>query len=323
MLKEENLPLVGGQAVIEGVMMRCGSIYATAVRYPDGTIYVEQKEWFSLTKSRFFKLPFMRGFPTLIETLVNGIQSLNQSATAALDEENTELGGWHLAFVVMFSLLLAVGLFVVVPHLLSLFMQRIGLSSDIDGLSFHLWDGLFKCMIFVGYILGIALIPDIRRVFRYHGAEHKVIHAFEAGEEVSAESAQKCSRFHPRCGTTFLLFVLSIAIILHAVFVPLLMLFWTPENIWIKHIGTIFFKLILMIPISAVAYEIIRFAAQTDSFCGTLLRAPGYFLQMLTAWEPDHEQLEVGIAALAGVLGAHFHDRFKLPPNIHSISSEF
>ncbi|MEG1610680.1 MAG: DUF1385 domain-containing protein [Bilophila sp.] len=305
-------PLVGGQAVMEGVMMRNGDTYALAVRMPDGTINVETRPWFSLTNNWLLRKPFLRGFPTLIETLVNGIKALNRSAAWSTEgaDGDSEIKGWHLALTMIVSLLMAVGLFVVVPHLLSLGMKWAGLGGDVEGFTFHLWDGLFKFIIFIGYILAISLLPDIRRVFRYHGAEHKVIHAFEAGEEVTAGSALPYSRLHPRCGTTFLLFVLSIAIVLHTVLVPLLLVFWTPESVVAKHAATILFKLALMVPISALAYEIIRYAARVgDSLWGRVLRAPGMFLQLLTTWEPEKEQVEVAVAALAGAIG-------KNPPRL-------
>ena len=182
-------PLVGGQAVMEGVMMRNGDVYALAVRTADGNISVENRPWFSLTRSELLKKPFLRGFPTLIETLVNGIKALNLSAERSTEGTGEELKDWQLVLTLIVSLLFAVGLFVVVPHLLSIIMNWIGLGGDVEGFSFHIWDGLFKFLIFIGYIVGIAFLPDIRRVFCYHGAEHKTIHAYESGDTVTPESA--------------------------------------------------------------------------------------------------------------------------------------
>lgn len=212
------------------------------------------------------------------------------------------------------SLLFALGLFVVVPHLLSIIMNWIGLGGDVEGFSFHIWDGLFKFLIFIGYIVGIAFLPDIRRVFCYHGAEHKTIHAYESGDTVTPESAIRFSRLHPRCGTTFLLFVMSIAILLHTVLVPLLLLVWTPDSAVAKHLFTIAFKLLLMVPISALSYELIRYAARLgDGFWGRILRAPGMFLQLLTTREPELDQVEVAVAALASAVGQH-PPRLETPP---------
>lgn len=301
--QDDSMPTVGGQAVIEGIMMRYKDHYALALRHADGSISAQRMPWFSLTHG-ILKLPYLRGFPTLVETLVNGIKSLNRSAMMAAEGEGEDIKGWQLVLTLCVAVGMAMLLFVVVPHLFSLGMKWLGLGGDVEGLSFHLWDGLFKFVIFIGYILAISLVPDIQRVFRYHGAEHKVIRAFESGGPVSVDSARGYSRLHPRCGTTFLLFVLSIAIILHTITVPLLLLFWTPSGAVVKHLGIVLFKLALMVPISALAYECIRYAARLgDSLLGKMLRAPGMFLQLLTTWEPDNSQLEIGIVALAAALG--------------------
>jgi uncharacterized protein YqhQ len=267
-----------------------------------------------IVSSELLKKPFLRGFPTLIETLVNGIKALNLSAERSTEGTGEELKDWQLVLTLIVSLLFAVGLFVVVPHLLSIIMNWIGLGGDVEGFSFHIWDGLFKFLIFIGYIVGIAFLPDIRRVFCYHGAEHKTIHAYESGDTVTPESAIRFSRLHPRCGTTFLLFVMSIAILLHTVLVPLLLLVWTPDSAVAKHLFTIAFKLLLMVPISALSYELIRYAARLgDGFWGRILRAPGMFLQLLTTREPELDQVEVAVAALASAVGQH-PPRLETPP---------
>ncbi len=298
-------PVVGGQAVMEGVMMRHQDHYALAVRHADGTIVAERKPWFSLTKHPLLKWRFVRGFPVLLETLVNGIKALNRSAEQAAEGENEKLETWHIVVTMLVALGMAVVLFVILPHMLSLLMTWMGLGGDVEALSFHLWDGLFKCAIFVSYIVAISLLPDIRRVFQYHGAEHKVIHTFESGGEVTAHEAMRMSRLHPRCGTTFLLFVICISIILHALLVPLLLAIWSPESAISKHAVTLLFKLALMIPIASLAYELIHVAARMNqySLLGRILRAPGLLLQRLTTYEPKHDQVEVAIVALYEALG--------------------
>ena len=297
-------PTVGGQAVMEGVMMRNGDMYALAVRHPDGSIAAERRPWFSLTRLPLFKKPFVRGFPILLETMVNGVKALNRSAEQLAEGESEKLDAWQLALTLVLALVMAIGLFVVTPHLMSIGMQWLGLGGDVDGLTFHLWDGLFKCLIFVSYILLISLVPDIRRVFQYHGAEHKVIHAFESGGEVTAVEAGRMSRLHPRCGTTFMLFVIAISIVLHAVLVPGMLLFWTPQNVVAKHVVTLVFKLLLMLPISALSYELIHYAAKLEGgVWGGILRSPGLVLQNLTTYEPDRGQLEVAVVALHEALG--------------------
>ncbi len=305
--------LVGGQAVMEGVMMRNGDIYGLAVRRPNGEIVAERRQWKSLSTRPWLKKPFIRGFPTLLETLVNGIKALNRSAEHCADHEE-KIENWHLVLTMIAAMLMAVGLFVVVPHLMSIGMAYLGLGGNVEGLSFHVWDGAFKLCIFLGYILAISAMPDIRRVFQYHGAEHKVIRAFEGGGEVTALEASRFSRLHPRCGTTFLLFVISISIVLHAVLVPLLFVFWTPPGAVLKHSAAITFKLLLMMPISALAYELIRYAARVgDTIFGRILRAPGMLLQMLTTYEPDEGQIEVAIVALHEALGDSVPDAVRPP----------
>jgi uncharacterized protein YqhQ len=297
---------VGGQAVMEGVMMRSGNRLAIAVRKVSGEIKVETRPWFSFAGA-WGKRPFLRGFPILVETLVNGISALNYSAQEALDGETegqAELGPWAMAGTVAAALGLALGLFVVLPHLVSLAMKALGLSGGVESLSFHLWDGLFKLLVFLGYILAISLVPDIRRVFQYHGAEHKAIWAFESGDGLTPDAARGYSRLHPRCGTTFLLFVLGLSIVLYAVLIPLLLHFWSPAGAVLRHAYILGVKLVLMIPVSCLAYELIKFAGRFhENPACKAMSAPGMLMQLLTTHEPDDAQLEVAIKALEGAVG--------------------
>ncbi len=292
---------VGGQAVIEGVMMRSKNRLAIAVRKADGSITVELRPWFSLTNAAILKKPFLRGFPVLLETLVNGIKALNFSAMQASegDEGEAELTPLHLVITMAVALGVALGLFVVVPHFFSVAMQWLGFSGDVESLSFNAWDGLFKMLIFVAYIAAISFVPDIRRVFQYHGAEHKVIWAYEEGKGMSVENARSYSRLHPRCGTSFLLFVLAVSIVLYTVMVPYLLSFYKPSVFILKHLYIVGAKLLFMAPISCIAYEIIRFAGKFNSniLC-RMLCWPGLALQMMTTKEPDDSQIEVAMAAL-------------------------
>jgi uncharacterized protein YqhQ len=295
---------VGGQAVMEGVMIRSKDCLSIAVRKPTGEIHVETRQWFSLTRSKWLKKPFVRGFPVLLETLVNGIQALNFSAQQSLDEAEGEISPWAVALTMASALGFALLLFVVAPHVFSMGMNWLGLSGDAEALSFHMWDGLFKLVMFVGYIGAISFIPDIRRVFEYHGAEHKVIWAHENGVKLSPRAVRDFSRLHPRCGTTFLLFVLGVSIVLYTFLVPLLLHLWSPGNLWLKQALVVAVKFLLMIPISCISYEIIKFAGkfQNNLFCKAL-SCPGLAMQMLTTHEPDDAQIEVAIAALNGALG--------------------
>lgn len=298
-------PSVGGQAVMEGVMMRDRERLAIAVRKPGGDILLDVRPWFSLTAAKWLRRPLVRGFPILLETLVNGIKALNFSAKVAVeeDEESGDIGPWAMGLTLAASIGFALLLFVVTPHLFSLGMKALGLSGGVEALSFHVWDGLFKMLLFVGYIVAISYLPDIRRVFQYHGAEHKVIWAFEQGAELSPAGARGFSRLHPRCGTAFLLFVLAISIVLYAFLVPWLLTFYVPQTAWIKQAYIVGLKLGLMVPVSCLAYEVIKLAGRfhTNIVC-RMLSAPGLFMQMLTTKEPDDRQLEVALAALHGAV---------------------
>ncbi|WP_167942005.1 DUF1385 domain-containing protein [Desulfobaculum xiamenense] len=295
---------VGGQAVVEGVMMRNKDRLAIAVRKPDGSIILETRPWFTLLRSDWMRKPFVRGTFVLIETLVNGIKALNFSAQAAMEDEGEEeVKPWQLALTVAVSIALALGLFVVLPHLFTLGIQALGLGGGTESLSFHVWDGLFKLLVFAGYIGSISLIPDIRRVFQYHGAEHKTIWAFEEGCELTPEAARSFSRLHPRCGTAFLLFVLSLSIVLHAVLIPALLALYTPEGAVVKQAYVVFAKFFMMIPVSAVAYELIKYTGtNVEARLCRVLCWPGLMMQYLTTGEPDDSQLEVAIAALKGAV---------------------
>ncbi|MDR2743940.1 MAG: DUF1385 domain-containing protein [Desulfovibrio sp.] len=284
--------------------MRNGADYALALRLPDGSITVRRMPWFSLTR-----------FPLLMETLVNGIRALNISAEAATLEGQHPLTKSQLGLTILLALAMAVGLFIIAPHFLSLLMLGLHLGGDVEGLTFHLWDGFFKCCVFLAYIRLISLTPEIRRVFQYHGAEHKSIHAWEAGGEITAAKAETMSRLHPRCGTTFLLFVICLSILLHALLVPLFLYFYMPQGAVAKHCAALLLKLLLVVPISAGAYELIRYTAcLPDGLQAAVLRAPGLVLQKFTTYEPDREQVDVALVALREALGPEEGSNIKTAP---------
>jgi uncharacterized protein YqhQ len=285
-------------------MMRSKDRLAIAVRRPNGEILVHLRPWFTLSRWRVLSLPVLRGFPVLLETMVNGIQALNFSAQQSLEEEEEELSPRAMALTMGAAILIALVVFVGMPHFFSVGMQKLGMGGGIEDLSFHLWDGLFRLLLFVGYILSISFLPDIRRVFQYHGAEHKVIHAYEETQDLSIERIKGFSRLHPRCGTAFLLFVLSVSIVLYAFLVPLILLLWGPENFFLQHGYILLIKLLLMVPISGISYELIKITGKLKSnIACSILCAPGLLLQMLTTKEPDEAQIEVAIAALKGAVG--------------------
>ena len=298
---------VGGQAVMEGVMMRNGSHLAMAVRAPNGEIQAITRPWVTFFPSSITRKKWIRGFPVLAETMVNGIRALNKSAElAAGPDEAEQLKPWQITATLLVAVGLALLLFVVIPHFLTMGLTALSVAGKVEGVSFQIWDGLLKFLMFLGYVVLISRLEDIRRVFQYHGAEHKSIAAYEHKENpVSPESAAKYSRLHPRCGTTFMLFVMVISIFVHIIFVPGLLMLWTPPNAIVKHSVVLVLKLFLVIPISALAYETIRMAATiTSPVLGVFLRSPGLLLQTLTTREPDKAQIEVALVALKEALAA-------------------
>jgi uncharacterized protein YqhQ len=294
---------VGGQAVIEGVMMRAPRTFTVVVRKPDGALAVREDRWRSpMEKWPLLKKPFLRGCIVMYEALFNGIQALTYSAQEALGEEEEPLGPWALGGTMILALGGAILLFVVVPHLATLgFGVLIGSDLGVRSLSFHVVDGIIKVGMFVGYIALISLMGEIRRVFQYHGAEHKSIHAYEKGEELTVENARKYPTLHARCGTAFLLLVLVSSIFLFAVVFPLL-----PKELFASRIVTnifyIFVKILLLFPIAGFSYEVIRLADRVNNRALNTLLLPGLWLQKMTTREPSDDQLEVALVALKRTL---------------------
>ncbi|HWO48945.1 MAG TPA: DUF1385 domain-containing protein [Solirubrobacterales bacterium] len=285
---------VGGQAILEGVMMRGVSTWAAAVRTPEGEIEITSEPVVSWAKRhRILRVPVLRGVVALAESLKIGFRALAFSANAQMDEDEEPIGGFTWGLTVALSLALAVGLFFVVPvGLTSLIKDQLG-----SAVLFWLVEGIVRTAIFIGYIAAISRLPDLRRVFEYHGAEHKTISCFEAGDELSPARAARYSRLHPRCGTSFLLIVMVLAIF---VFAPL----GLPEWYWLV------LSRVLGIPlIAGLSYEVIKWAGRNrrKAWVRTLMW-PGLMLQNLTTREPDHDQLAVAIASLEEVLAVEGSD---------------
>jgi uncharacterized protein YqhQ len=292
---EEQQPLravrdapVGGQAVLEGVMMRGVSTWAVAVRKPDGEIAVTSEPFVSVLKRhRLYRLPLVRGVVALVESLKIGLQALGISTNAQLEEEDEQISGGAWAGTVAFSLALAIGIFFLLPvGITSIFK-----SSIPSGIEFVLIEKAIRITIFIGYLWGISQIKDLQRVFEYHGAEHKTISCYEAALPLTPENAQRFSRLHPRCGTSFLLIVMIVALF---VFAPL------GKPAWY----ILFSSRIIGIPIVAgIAFEIIKiFGKHRSKRWAQILMWPGMQLQKLTTRPPDLSQLAVAIAALEAVL---------------------
>ncbi len=280
---------VGGQAVLEGVMMRGVSVWAVAVREPEGEIEVTSEPLVSWAKRhRVWRLPVVRGVVALAESMKIGFRALAISANAQLDpEEQEQIGGFTWGVTIALSLVLAIGLFFVIPvGATSLIKDQLG-----SPLLFWLVEGCLRTAIFIGYIALISRFGDLRRVFEYHGAEHKTISCYEAEDRLIPARAKLYSRLHPRCGTSFLLIVMVLAIF---VFAPI----GLPAWYWLLA------SRILGIPlIAGLSYEVIKWAGRNRRKRWVrALMWPGLMLQKLTTREPDEQQLEVAIAALEAVL---------------------
>ncbi len=273
---------VGGQAVIEGVMMRGPEYIATAVRTPSGEITIKKDPVHSLgEKYPILKKPFIRGTIALGESLVYGMKSLSYSAQAAGEEEE-QLTTKQMAVTMTFSAVLAIIFFLVIPTYGAKFIPGVAEST----VRLNIVEGILRLAIFLLYIWGISLTSDIRRVFEYHGAEHKTIWTYEAGEALTVENVKKHSRLHPRCGTNFLLIVMVVSIFVFA-FLG-----------WPNLIERIISRIILMPVVAGISYELIRLAGRTENHVIQTLVKPGLWLQYLTTREPHADQIEVAIQAL-------------------------
>lgn len=296
---------VGGQAVIEGVMMRAPRALAIAVRRPSGEITVKKEEVVPLSE-RFpiVKLPVVRGAVALFQSLIVGIMALNFSANEALaeGEEKEELSPWAMGGTMAAALGFGILLFFILPlYLTKLLVPVIGDSN----LIFNLVDGIIRVIVFVVYIVAITMMKDIQRVFQYHGAEHKSIFAFEAGEDLTVANVRPYSRLHPRCGTSFLLIVMLVSILIFS----LIPKFWP---FYLKA-GS---RVVLLPLIAGVSYELLKWSARNEkSPLVKLAIAPGLALQRLTTREPDDSQLEVAIRSMQEALsvnGGYKDDRLVI-----------
>ncbi len=290
---------IGGQAVIEGVMMKNKDQYAIAVRKPDQEIEVKVEDYTAMgDRVSFFKLPIIRGVVNFIESLVIGIKTLTFSASFYEEDEGAEKerkasqaakkGGENVMmfFTVLFSIILAVGLFILLPT----FAAELIRKKIENNIVVALLEGVIRLMIFLLYVWAISLMEDMKRVFMYHGAEHKTINCLEAGVSLTPEHVMQYSRFHKRCGTSFLFIVMIISILFFMVIrvdSPIL---------------RIVYRLLLVPVIAGVSYEFIRLAGRNDSWLIRILSAPGLWIQRLTTREPDMDMLEVAIASVEGVL---------------------
>ena len=295
---------IGGQALIEGVMMRGVGKAAMAVRMPDGTIDVEiEKTKLTKDKSFVFRMPFVRGIFNFVDNMVFGYKYLMKSAEKSgldMEESESKFDKWlekHFGDKLMkvvsgismvLGVVLAVALFILAPMGIVWLIERV---VNLGGFK-TLIEGLIKIAVFVAYLALVSRTKDIQRVFEYHGAEHKSIACYEAGEELTIENVKKHKRFHPRCGTSFLLIVLIVSILVYSV----IQFSW--ENLLLRA-GL---KILLLPVIVGISYEIIKLAGRYDNFFTRILSAPGMWIQRFTTREPDDSQIEVAIASLKPVL---------------------
>ena len=293
--------LVGGQAVMEGVMMRAPHSYCVAVRKPNGEIVTEQSPLPRISeKYPIFKLPILRGLGTLGHAMTLGVKALQFSANVALGEEAAknpgkpgekppQLNGWMMAAPLAFSLLFFLFMYKFVPLFLA--TQLGNVVPTLHGrFAVNMMDGLIRLVIFLGFLIIISRMKDIRRMFQYHGAEHKVVFNFESGQPVTVENAQKFVTFHPRCGTSFLLLVMVLAILIY----PLLPF----DGFAAKLIA----RIALLPLIVGISYELIRYAARHQQGLMATLTAPGLWLQRVTTQPPTDEMASVAILALDGAM---------------------
>ncbi len=296
----ERLGTVGGQAVLEGVMMKAGKRVALSVRKTDGTVETEVTESTPIReKVALFRIPIVRGIVNFVEMMILNFKTLNRSAEMLGEEEEEskfeiwlrEKLGKSAAALASFlgavlGVLLSVGLFIVLPAVVSDFVGRF---TDIRLIK-SIVDGLSKILIFIAYIALVSLMPDMRRVFEYHGAEHKSIFCHEAGLELTPENVKKQSRFHPRCGTSFLFVMMFIGILVSVLYIDVDIRFRVP------------IKLLVLPLVVGIGYEFIRYAGKHDNLLVRILSAPGLWIQRLTTKEPDLTQIEVAIASLKAAL---------------------
>ncbi len=286
----------GGQAVIEGVMMRGKKTMVTAVRRPNGEIAVEPTQLAGIYIGWVRKAPIIRGIIVLIESLVLGIQTLMHSASIALEEEEEDVGNGFIWITVLIGAVIGVALFFLAPYFIT---RAFHINIDTNPVLFNIIDGIIRLIIFVIYLWAVGLMRDIKRVFAYHGAEHKTVNAYEEGVPLDVESVKRYSTAHVRCGTSFLFAVLVVSIIVFLVFSILVITFAGKQPQWVMILSRIF-----LIPfIAAFGYEFIYFAGRhSHNWFVRILLKPGLWLQALTTRQPDDGQIEVAVAALKKVI---------------------
>ena len=307
---------IGGQAVIEGVMMKNGEKYAVAVRRPDGEIEIKKGTYAGITaKCALFRVPFIRGIFSFVDSLILGMDILNYSASFYEEEEEKEKAealspeekekqkkkeDLMMGITMVFAIVLAVGIFMLLPTWIAGFFRR-----WINGyLGIAVLEGVIRIAIFIGYVAGISLMKDIRRVYMYHGAEHKCINCIEHGLPLTVANVRGSSKEHKRCGTSFLLFVVVISTIV--------VMFVRTDTVWLRMIS----RILLLPVVTGISYEFLKLAGRSDSPVVNALSRPGLWLQGLTTREPDDDMIEVGIASVEAVFDWKAYLRENFPGTV-------
>lgn len=310
--KQTHYSGIGGQAVLEGVMMKNKDKYAVAVRKPNGEIEVEVEDYKGICGDKgFTKVPFIRGVFAFIDSLVLGMRVTTYSASFYEDDEEVRpsrteekleklLGSKAddimMTFTVILSVIIAVALFMLLPLFLTDLLSKYVRNASVIAII----EGLIRILIFIGYIAGISLMKDIRRLYMYHGAEHKCINCIEKGRPLTVQDVKRSSRQHKRCGTSFLLFVVLVSVVVF--------FFIRVDNMALK----LLIRLALVPVIAGISYEIIRLAGRSDNILVRIISAPGLWMQKLTTREPDEDMIEVAIASVEAVFDwkAYLKDTF-------------
>ena len=289
--------LVGGQAVIEGVMMRVPGAYSTAVRDPEGKIHTNRHDFESITDRKpGLKKPIIRGAVSLFEAMKMGFQTLQWSADIAMPEESENINPIVDALMTLFSIGLAISLFFAAPIGLTTWL----FDKDQDPFVFNIISGSLRIFFFLVYLILISMLSDVQRLFQYHGAEHKTVYNFESGKKLNIKNAQEFPTQHPRCGTSFMFIIMIVAIFSFSILDSILMLFVGEIQVWMR--------LIMHIPfmplVAGIGYEVLKITAKhRDNILFKILAEPGLWLQNITTKQPDDSQVEVAIAALESAFG--------------------
>lgn len=281
---KKSYETVGGQAVIEGVMMKSTERTAMAVRNEAGEILYTCKDN-SQTKNKLLKLPFIRGCVNFFKMLVDGVGYINKSSAMAFNEEEENVGGWFMVLSVFLGISLAVVMFIFLPTFFASYFRQFTNSHII----INLIEGLLRIIIFIAYLLAMSLFPDMKRFFMYHGAEHKTIMCSEKGMDLTVENVRSATRLHPRCGTTFMFLLMIISILVYSTVI------WTDHLLW----RTVL-RVVLLPVVAGVSYEILKALARTENKCFYIFKWPGLMLQKITTKEPTDDMIEVAIVAFKG-----------------------